>query len=495
MCRPPPEFPLLLWINFWLSICHYVKHTNFFIVVVSVLGLALSRGADNSNWPQFRGPNASGVSDNAKPPIQIGPTNAVRWQVDVPWSPSSPCVWENQIFLSTFADGELQTRCYDRETGKLLWTQRIKPDKFETYHGTEGSPAASTPATDGKRVVSYFGSFGFICYDLKGKELWRHPLPIADSGGGFGTGTSPIIAGNLVVLNRDQNQGSSLLAIDLRSGKKAWETLRPEAHGSFGTPVVWHNNKVDEIVTPGSLRIQGYDLKSGKERWNVDGAASFSCTTPVVGDGLLFFAAWSPGKSDAPFPSWQNYVGRYDKNKDGEVTFDEMDPSDRDFARGMDSNHDGKITKEDWDLLQARIAKGENVMFAVKPGGTGDITSTHVAWRFNRGLPYVPSPIYYDGRIYVIKDGGMVSSFDGKTGKTFYLQERIASIGSFYASLTAADGRIYAISVPGKLTVFKAGGDKPEVLHQADFKERVFATPALVGHRLYLRTEKRLWAF
>jgi outer membrane protein assembly factor BamB len=172
-----------------------------------------------------------------------------------------------------------------------------------------------------------------------------------------------------------------------------------------------------------------------------------------------------------------------------------MPPSDRDFARGMDSNHDGKITTEDWDILQGRIAKGQNVLVAIKPDGKGNVTDSHVAWKFTRGLPYVPSPLFYDGRLYLVKDGGMVSAFEAKTGKTFYLQERIGTVGSYYASPVAADGRIYTISVPGKLTVLKAGGDKPEVLHQADFNERAFATPALVGNNLYLRTAKTLFAF
>jgi outer membrane protein assembly factor BamB len=298
-----------------------------------------------------------------------------------------------------------------------------------------------------------------------------------------------------VVLNRDQNEHSSLLAVDLRTGKKLWETSRPEANGSFGTPVIWHNNSVDEVVTPGSLRLQGYALKTGQERWVLEGVTTFACTTPVVANGLLLFAGWSPGKSDSPWPSWESFLEKSDKNKDGEVTLDEFDASNRDFARGMDVNHDGKITKSDWDVLMARTAKGENVMVAVKPGGTGDISRTHVEWKFNRGLPYVASPLFYDGRVYLVRDGGMMSSFDAKTGKTFYLQERLDAIGSYYASPVAADGRIYVASLPGKLTVVKAGGDKPEILHQAEFGERIFATPALVGDKVYLRTAKHLWAF
>jgi len=132
----------------------------------------------------------------------------------------------------------------------------------------------------------------------------------------------------------------------------------------------------------------------------------------------------------------------------------------------------------------------------VTPGGTGDISDSHVAWKFQKGLPYVPSPLFYDGRVYFVKDGGLLSSLDAQTGDAFYAQERLGGApGNYYASPVAADGRIYLASLPGKLTVVKAGGIKPEILHQVDFGERILATPALVGDRLYLRTTTRLWPF
>jgi outer membrane protein assembly factor BamB len=459
------------------------------------LPILTAGGERSDSWPQFRGPNASGVSDSAKPPVKISPTNLVRWKVEVPWSPSSPAVWDDKIFLTAADAGALQTRCYDRNSGGLLWTKQVKPEKLEIFHRSEGSPAASTPATDGKRIVSYFGSFGVVCFDLSGKELWRHELPVAESAGFFGTGTSPIIIGDTAIVLRDQYRGSSLLALALGNGKTVWETPRPEAQGSFGTPIVWHNAGADEIVTPGSIRLNGYDAKTGAERWQFEPVTSFACPTPVARDsGMLYFAAWSPGKADSPWPSWASFLERSDKNKDGVIDLDEFDPSDRDFARGMDFDHDGKITKDDYDKVIARNAKGENVLVAIRPGGRGDISNTHLAWKFTRGLPYVPSPLLYQNRLYLMRDG-MVTSLDAETGKPFYTQERINANGNYYASPVAADGHIYLISQPGKLTVIKAGGDQPEVLHQADFHERIFATPALVGRNLYLRTETKLYSF
>jgi outer membrane protein assembly factor BamB len=371
-----------------------------FLICSAAAAVLLSRPTA-AQWPQFRGPGSAGVAADATPPVRIGPTEGVLWKVEVPWSPSSPSIWAERIFLTTFTDGELQTRCHDRGDGRLLWAAGVKPEQLEVFHRSDGSPAAATPATDGQRVVSYFGSFGIICYDVDGKELWRRPLPVAISGGGFGSGTSPVIAGKRVLINRDQDGGgSSLLAIDLETGNTSWETQRPAHRGSFGTPMVWKNDGVDEVVLAGSQRINGYDLQTGEERWVVNGVSGFVCTTPVAGDGMLFFAAWSPGKADSPWPPWAAFLGQHDQNGDGEIALDEFDAGSRDFSRGLDLNHDGKITEGDWDVLLEGAAKSQNLLLGIKPGGRGDISETHVAWKFSRGLPYVPSPLFYDGRIY-----------------------------------------------------------------------------------------------
>lgn len=463
------------------------------LLTSSVLPLPADETAPN--WPQFRGPNSSGVAEDAKPPVQIGPDTNVLWKIEVPWSPSSPCIWGDRIFLTTFHDGRLETRCYNRADGALQWTKGIKPEELEVFHRSDGSPAASTPATDGSHVVSYFGSFGLVCYDVEGKELWRHPMPVALSGGSFGTGTSPIIAGQAVILQRDVQQGSTLLALDIATGKALWEAPRPEATGSFGVPVIWNNQGVPEVVVAGTTQLKGYDLATGKQRWLIKGLTVFSCTTPAIGDDHLYYAAWCPGGHDSPWPKWEDFRGQHDKNSDGRVDLAELDENRRDFFRGIDVDNDGALTPTDWELLGKAAKRGKNKLVAVEPGGKGDITATHVAWSHDKGLPYVPSPLHYKGRLYLVRNLGQVSSFDGATGKPHYARASLDARGDYYASPVAANDCIYLASLLGQVTVIKAGGDSPEVLHEADFEERIFASPALVEDKLYLRTASKLYAF
>jgi outer membrane protein assembly factor BamB len=252
---------------------------------------------------------------------------------------------------------------------------------------------------------------------------------------------------------------------------------------------------VTEVLAAGSLTLRAYDLKTGAERWSVRGLPSFSCPTPVLGpDGVVFFAGWSPGKADSPWPTWAATVEREDKDGDGKIAVAEF-AAGPDWFKAQDMDGDGFITQGDWDAIGNAMKAGENQLLAIRPGGRGDVTDTHVAWRATRGLPYVPSPVYHDGRVYLVKDGGMASCYDAATGRPIYQQERLGAVGNYYASPVLANGHLYVASLDGRFTVFRAGGERPEVVGQADFGERIWATPAPVEDRLYVRTAGHLYAF
>lgn len=464
------------------------------LLPIALLVAALpARGVDHL-WPRFRGPDGSGVADAAKPPVEFGPYKNVLWQVAAPSGASSPCVWNGRIFLTAFEAGKLWTLCLDRKTGRELWRRDAKAEKIEAFLAGQGSPAASTPATDGVRVVVYFGSCGLIAYDFAGEETWRHPLPMAETNNDFGSGTSPIIEDGLVILVRDLKSDSAAIALDAATGKLLWKTARPGMATGYSTPVVWAHDGMKDLVAPGGLVMKAYDLRSGSERWLLRELPAVNCASPIVGGGLLYFAGWSPAGEDAPMPTFDDML-KADADRDGKVSEAESENTMmKGFFKPNDTDKDGYLTRAEWDALVGYLKRGKNRVVAVKPGGSGDITDSHVAWERKKGLPYVPSPLLYRDRLFFIKDGGLASCYDAATGAPKYEQERIGINGRFYASPVAADGRIYIADLSGRAATL-AAGDQPKLLWRADFGERISATPAIADDTLYVRTETKLFAF
>lgn len=446
-------------------------------------------------WSQFRGPAASGVADPQSPPVKVGPDQAVKWKVACPPGFSSPIVVGDLLVLTAFDAGKLFTVAYDRATGAEKWRANAPAAMIEAYHRTEGSPAASTPASDGTRVVSYFGSCGLFCHDLTGKELWRHELPCARTGSDFGTGTSPVVADGLVLLARDLLNDARLLAVRLADGKLAWEAKRDGKGTSWSTPAVWTTPAGKQIVLPGYGRMAGHDLATGKEVWAVAGMPSAPCTTPVVADGKLVYAGWSPGE-DFKLPPFDEFL-KADANKDGKIDLAE---SENTFVKGFftnqDTDKDGFITRDEWTAIGKFMSAARNSSFVLNPGGAGDLTGTsQVVWKQTKGgLPYVPSPLAYRGQVYTANMRGQVTARELATGKDSYLDENVGLTG-VYASPVGADGHVYWFGLDGTVVVVKAGGDLPEVAHRAKFGERVAATPAIADNTLYVRTATKLYAF
>jgi outer membrane protein assembly factor BamB len=445
-------------------------------------------GAD---WTQFRGPGGSGVADDQKPPVKFGPNDNLAWKVAVPPGASSPIVVGDRIFLTAFENEKLLTICYSRVDGKELWRKAAPAKKIEAFHPTEGSPAASTPASDGKKVVVYFGSCGLICYDLDGAEQWKFELPIAETNFGFGTGTSPVIDDGIAYLARDLMKNSAVYAIELTTGSQKWKTERPKMVTNYGTPIVWGTVDRKSLIVPGTASLSSYDLKNGSELWSVGRLPAVNCTVPILAGDLLVYVAWSPGGPDMKMPTFEEILKMAGEEKLGYLT---KEGSEKTPLKGLfdnnDLNKDGKITSDEWDTLTKFLKKGENRAVAVKPGGKGE-----EIWSYTKNLPYVPSPLLYRDRVYWLKDGPVMTCLDAKSGKPIYEGERLRAGQRYYSSPVAANGHIYIASLEGTIAVIAAGEDAPDVVFSTKLGEGVRATPAISHNTLYVRSDKFLYAF
>lgn len=469
------------------------------IVTVVVLGCwaVMARGDDEAPWPRFRGPNGAGVSETGRPPASIGPETNVKWKVPAPAGLSSPIVVGDLVVLTALDGGKLFTVAYRAADGSEAWRADAEAREIEAFYEGEGSPAASTPAADGRRIVSYFGSCGLRCYDLNGHELWRLELAPPQLPGNFGSGVSPILENGTVVLVRDEARQSRILALDAESGEVKWEQPR-YSPVSYCTPVVWDAAGSTQVVAAGHARMVSYDLETGEERWTVTGLPSGCCASPVVAGDRVYFAGYSPGGPDDEFqmPTFDEQLAQLDKDQDGALSRAEAEEAFQGFFDSQDANQDGSITRDEHEVVEKFMKEGRSSAFAVKAGGMGDITESHLAWKQTKGVPYVPSAILYEGQYVSVKDGGIVTAYDAESGEQIYMKRGVAP-GRYYASPVAANGNLYFVSLEeGVVTVIKAGGSEPQpVVENPPLGERVSATPAIAGDTLYLRTEGHLYAF
>lgn len=447
-------------------------------------------GAD-AQWPQFRGPGGSGIGATDVP-THFGPNSNVVWKTALPSGHSSPCLWGGRIFLTGFAEGKLETLCLNQRDGAVLWRRHVEPGNIE--RGAQlSNPATATPTTDGERVCVYFGAFGLVTYDFDGKELWRKPLSIPVTQ--HGAGTSPVLAGDLLILNSDQDVDSHLLAVNKRDGRTVWRTERPGFHRGFATPLLWPIEKPEQIIVPGTLRLVAYNLSDGTERWSVRGFPNEMVSSPVAGNGLIYIAGWTHGSGVSRMPAFDKLLEQGDANQDGQLTRNESPggPAKQHFVY-IDADKNGRVTREEYAAIARIFDESKNIALAVRPDGRGDVTDTHVVWKATRGLPYVPSPLCYEGRIYLVKNGGLASCLDAATGRMLYQEERLGALGDYYSSPVAAAGKICVASQPGVVVVYRAG-DTLEILARNPLDELVIATPAIADGHLYVRTKSQLYAF
>jgi outer membrane protein assembly factor BamB len=464
---------------------------------IALILFVIASDAFAEDWPQFRGPQGGRALSNGPLPTDIAPDKHVLWQTELPPGHSSPAIIGDKIFLTGVRDKEhLETLCLDRASGKILWRVEAPHQSLEKIHGI-GSYAQPSPAADEQRVVTMFGSSGLYCYDHSGKELWHHRMgPFNDE---FGAAASPILEEDRVILAQDHDQGSFLAAYDKRTGKELWRTDRGEFSRGYSTPIVWRIGDQRQIVVLGMLRIAGYEWNSGRELWTVRGLSRVTCTTPTIGaDNTLYVACWTAGAEPGDrirLEPFADYVAQYDENKNGLLESNEVGNSAALKTRFLqcDRDKDGHITKAEYEQFEMLFDLSQNAVAAIRPGGAGDITGSHVLWRFEKFVPFVSSPLEYQGRVYTVKDGGILTCLDAKTGQS-HKSGRVMGTGNYYASPVAGDGKIYLLSQRGTLSVISSA-DQWQVIHSAEFGEETYATPALLDGRIYLRTSGHLYCF
>lgn len=464
-----------------------------FFILVTLVGVSLQAA---ESWPQFRGAEGSARAVNgAKLPDEMGPDKNAAWKIELPPGHSSPVVFGERIYLTAVRGDQLLTMALDRRSGKTLWEAAAPHEVLEQIHRI-GSHAQSTPATDGEQVVSFFGSSGLWCYDADGKPLWHHRMgPFKND---FGAGASPIIVDDCVILGQDHDTDSFLAAFDKQTGELRWRTDRSEFARNYCTPILWRVGDRKQLVVAATLNVVGYDFETGKELWRCRGLSRTVCSTPVVGDdGKLYVAGWSAGgEADdrihvEPFAE---AASEFDKNQNELLEEAELPdgPIKQRFPQ-VDRDKDGGISRAEYDYFSNLFDQSRNVVLAIRPGGTGDITDSHVAWESTRHVPFCASPVYDHGRIFTVKDGGICCSLDAATGKLLKTG-RLSGTKNYYASPVAGDGKIYFIDEQGTLTIISSKASW-QIVSSADFGENVYATPAICDGRVCLRTAGHLYCF
>lgn len=481
------------------------------LATLAALAAFGARGASAEDWPQFRGPNGSGVSVSTGLPEVFGPEKNVVWKTPLPPGHSSPVLTRDRVFVTAYdkdkaSAGEkshkLLVICLDRQTGKLLW-QREVPRTREGRLQNVNNPASPSPVTDGANVYVFFQEFGLVSYDGAGKERWR--LPLGPFNMFYGFGASPILVDDKLILPVDQDSPSSyLIAVDKNSGRVRWKVERPAVISGYSTPIIFQPKQgPKQIVVPESFQLSAYSVADGKRVWWVRGLACEMKSIASSDGEYVYINGWGfpqnqPGEQIATIPLEEAWA-RYDKNKDkliekSEVTGDEkMDKMLRAAFEAFDMDRDEKLNAKDWEVFRGMMAS-ENGLLAIKLGGQGDQTANAIRWRYQRPVPQVPSTLLYKGVLYMVNDSGIMLSFDPATGSVIKQGRLQGAIDKYFASPVAADGKVFLIGQGGQVSVLRADGDW-QVLAVNELDDEVFATPAIADGRIYIRTRSALYSF
>ena len=403
-------------------------------------------------WPQWRGPFATGVSRRADPPLEWSETKNIRWKSEIPGRGSaSPVVWGDRLFVvSAVPVGVTGAASHeprvgieprdvhrfillaiDRRTGRVVWERTAREERPREPSMKDGTWASSSAITDGRRVFAFFESSGLYAYDMEGTLLWQKRLGEKKMFADVGeSGSTPVLYGDRLVIAWDHQGSSFVVALDARTGDEIWRAGRQEVD-AWATPLVVEHEGRAQVVTAAEKRVRSYDLETGKLVWESAGLTMNPIPSPVAEDGMVFATAGFRGSN----------------------------------------------------LKAIRLADAK-----------GDITgSKAIAWTLDRDTPYVPSPLLYDGVLYLLKsNSGILSAFNAKTGQPHYQVQRLAGLSEVYSSPVGARGRVYITSRDGTTLVIRHGA-KYEVLATNRLDDGFDASAALVDGNIYLRGYRYLY--
>ena len=488
------------------------------------------------DWAQWRGSNCSGVTSSSKSlPVKFSATENVKWSAEVGDGICSACVHSGRVFCTAMHPGTAGSSdltkfvvfCFRQDTGEKLWQKEFDagPEPLSPIHAVN-SYASATPAADADRVYVYFTRIGLVALDaLTGSQVWQYQLPEPFFIFDWGPGMSPVLADDKLLFVQDDDLAPALYALDKVTGKLLWRDDRSDMAVSYSHPIVSKSSSGSEIVVAGTGKLIGYDPATGRRKWTADIFCRNIKTTPAAADGLIYVSVEGYGMS-------YQWRATADADGDGKITRDEIKASRKDkqskipdafwkkFERG-DANHDDVLEgdeidnafldpnnkgglldaetqarggkEKDWKKWDAELVKEASIQ-AVRGGGEGDVSATHLVWKHKNKAPdHLISPLVADGRMLLVKGSGIVSSFETKGGAATGAQKRLkGDPGSILASPVQGDGKIYIAGENGKIIVITSDSQMEE-LSSNDMGEPCIGTPALVDGQIFLRTRTKLW--
>jgi outer membrane protein assembly factor BamB len=450
-------------------------------------------------WPQFRGPNGSGVSSTSTSlPVQFGPEKNLLWKKPLPAGHSSPVFGASRIFLTAFEGNRIFAIALNQKNGEQLWkieAPRPRHDRLQKPN-TAASP---TPVTDGELVIVFFPDFGLLAYDQNGKEKWR--LPLGPFNSAWGMAASPVLAGDRVILPCDQDTSSFMIAVNKNTGRVEWKVDRPGVISGYSTPILRQPiGGPLEIIAPESFQLSAYSAETGERLWYVRGLACEMKSIPASDGKAIYINGWGwpenqPGMHVKVMP-FDEALRKGDANKDGKLSLAEgVDERSRnpDYFKYVDLDRDGKLDAKEWAVYQAMMS-ADNGLLSISLGGRGDMTDKNIRWKYTRTVPQVPSTLLYEDVLYMVNDGGLLLSFNPATGEVLKHGRLNGALGRYFASPIAGDHKIFLVNESGIVSVVKAAGHW-ELLATNKLGDECYATPAIVDNKLYIRASTAIYCF